>query len=264
MPAAGRLVDDSDNRAGGSPVAVLSYNFWRDRFAADPAAVGQTMRINNLLFTVVGVTPPEFFGVKPGSAPAIYAPMANRPSLARNYGNEHDTTFVSPRFYWVNIMGRLRPGISLARAQAELATRFHQFVLASATNSAERATLPGLWLEEGASGVDSLRRQYSRPLFVLMAMVAFILAIACANIANLLLARAAARRREIAVRLSLGASRLRVMRQLLTESVILALPGGVLGLGVAAAGIRFLIWLLAGGREDFLLNLATRRWPRGL
>jgi macrolide transport system ATP-binding/permease protein len=254
VPAAGRLIEDSDNPAGGSQVAVLSYNYWRGRFAADPAAVGQSIRINNLPFTVVGVAPPEFSGVKPGSAPILYVPIRNRPSLARNYGNEHDTMFISSRFYWVNIMGRLRPGITRTRAQAELAAKFHQFALASATGENERASLPELWLEEGASGVDSLRRQYSKPLFVLMTMVAFILAIACANIASLLLARATARRREIAVRLSLGASRLRVLRQLLTESVMLALTGGILGLGVAAAGIRFLLWLLAGARDDFSLH----------
>ena len=152
------------------------------------------------------------------------------------------------------MMGRLRPGISLARAQAELAARFHQFALDSAANGTERASLPELWLEEGGSGVDSLRRQYSKPLFVLMAMAALILAIACANIANMLLARGAARRREVAVRLSLGASRARVMRQLLTESVLLALTGGLFGVGVAAGGIRFLIWLLAVGRDDFSLH----------
>ena len=184
----------------------------------------------------------------------IYVPMTNRPALARNYGNEHDTMFIDSHFYWVDIMGRLRPGITLARAQTELAAQFHQFDLASAANDKERADLPALWVEEGGSGVDSLRRQYSKPLFVLMTMVAFILAIACANIANLLLARATARRREIAVRLSLGASRRRVLRQLLTESVMLALPGGILGLGVAAAGIRFLIWLLGSGREEFRLQ----------
>ncbi len=254
VPAAGRLIADSDNVAGASQVAVLSYNYWRDRFAGDPAAIGQTVSINNNLFTIAGVAAPEFFGVTPGSAPVLYIPIVNRPLLARNYGNEHDTLFIDSHFYWADMMGRLRPGVTLARAQTELAARFHQFALASATNDEERTDLPALWLEEGGSGVDSLRRQYSKPLFVLMTMVAFILAIACANIANLLLARAAARRREIAVRLSLGASRFRVLRQLLTESVLLALPGGILGLGIAAAGIRFLIWLLAGGSEDFSLH----------
>jgi len=254
VPAAGRLIGDNDNRTGASQVAVLSYSYWSGRFGGDSAAIGQTISINNIPFTITGVAAPEFFGVTPGSAPVLYIPIVNRPSLARNYGNEHDTMFTDAHFYWADMMGRLRPGVTLAQAQAELAARFHQFELASASNDRERADLPALWLEEGGSGVDSLRRRYSKPLFVLMAMVAFILTIACANVANLLLARASARRREMAVRLSLGAGRLRVMRQLLTESLLLALPGGVLGLCVAAAGIRFLIWLLSGGDQDFSLH----------
>jgi macrolide transport system ATP-binding/permease protein len=254
VPVAGRLLGDSDDVAGASQVAVLSYNYWRDRFAADPAAIGQTVRINETPFTIAGVAAPEFFGVVPGSAPAIYVPMRNRPSLARNYGSEHDTMFSDTHFYWADIMGRLRPGLTPERAQVELAARFRQFALASAANDRERADLPTLWVEEGGSGVDSLRRQYSKPLLVLMTMVAIILAIACANIANLLLARANSRRREIAVRLSLGASRGRVLRQLLTESLMLAFTGGILGLGVATAGTHFLLWLLASGREHFSIH----------
>ena len=221
------------------------------------AAVGRTIRIGRLPFTICGVAAPEFFGLAPGSAPALYIPIGTRPPLTADSvatPGEKISMFSDPHYYWADMMGRLRPGVTLARAEAETATRFRQFVIASGAG-ANRADLPSLWLEEGGSGLDSLRRQYSKPLFVLMSMVVFILAIACANIANLLLARAAGRRREMALRLSLGASRGRVVRQLLTESLLLALPGGLLGLGVAAAGTRSLFWLLAGGGSaDFQLR----------
>ena len=251
-PAAGRLLADSDNLAASSQVAVISFDYWRSRFNADPSAIGQTVKLNNIPFTITGVSPPEFYGVSAGSAPLVYIPMFNR--LALFSGGEDKAMFIDPHNYWVDIMGRLRPGVSLARAEAELSEPFHQYVLASAANDRERSNLPVLWVQEGGSGVDSLRRSFSKPLLVLMTMVALILAIACANIANLLLSRSAARRREIAVRLSLGASRLRVLRQLLTESLMLSVPGAILGLGVAALGIRFLLSLLSGGRDEMSLR----------
>ena len=259
-PAAGRLIAPEDDRPGAPPVAVISYGYSQRRFGGPANAAGQSILLNNLPFTVAGVTPPEFFGADPAVAPDVYLPihMLEYLGTGRQFGFRREDYF-EPHYYWIQLMGRLRPGVTLAQAQAALAPEFQRWVAATATNDEERASLPELVLKEGAGGLSTLRRRYSKPLYVLMAMVGLILALACANVANLLLARAASRRREIALRLSVGAGRWRLIRQLLTESVMLASTGGVLGILFAIWGMRFLTLLLANGRADFTLR-AELNW----
>jgi len=255
-PAAGRLISSEDDHPGAAPVAVISFATSQNRFGGPPNAIGQSILVDNVPFTVIGVVPPEFFGVDPAAAPDLYLPLHTNVLLD---GARAARLYSDGNFYWIEMMGRLRPGVSMAQAQAALAPRFHQWVGATASTEGERANLPALMLNPGSEGLGSLRRQYSKPLYVLLAMVGLILVITCANIANLLLARAAARRREMAVRLSLGAGRLRIVRQLLTESVMLASLGGAFGVLFAIWGVRSLTFLLSHGQENFTLH-AELNW----
>ncbi len=255
-PSAGRLIAPDDDRAGAPSIAVISFALSQKRFGGPENAAGQSILIDSLPFTVIGVAPPEFFGADPDSPPDIYVPFhANVLLEARDYSAE---TYFDPMYDWVVPMAKLRPGVSAMQAQAALAGPFHEW---ARTADAKRRPedVPTLVVREGSGGLDGLRRRYSKPLYILLTLVGLILSIACANIANLLLARAAARKREIALRLSLGAGRFRIVRQLLTESVLLAVLGGALGVAFAIWGIRFLTLLLANGQENFTLR-AELNW----
>ncbi|HYL76392.1 MAG TPA: ABC transporter permease [Bryobacteraceae bacterium] len=259
VPAAGRLLGPDDDRAGAPPVVVINFALSQRRFAGPGNAVGQPILINNIPFTVAGVAPPEFFGTDLDLVPDFYLPMHSNLLLdAANLYSAPAGRYMDTTVDWVDIMARLRPGVNLAQAQATLAPQFAQYESANPTKRG-RDDLPKLVMKEGGAGIDALRRRYSKPLYLLMTMVGLILAIACANIANLQLARASARRREIAVRLSMGAGRGRVIRQLLTESVLLALLGGAAGVGFGVWGSRLLTILLASGRENFTLG-ANLNW----
>jgi macrolide transport system ATP-binding/permease protein len=248
--ASGRLIGPDDDRAGAPAVAVISYGLSEARFGGAANAPGQSILLDSIPFTVVGVTPPEFFGADPNALPAVYVPIHT--NLLLQAGNKYaraSERYTDPNYDWIVPMARLRPGVTAAQAQAALGPAFSAWK-ASTDTKRPKADLPTLVVRESAGGLDGLARTYSRPLFLLIGLVGLILAIACANIANLLLARASARTREMAVRLSMGAGRPRVIRQLLTESLLLSGIGGALGVGFAVWGIRFLTLLLLNGRGD--------------
>lgn len=250
-PAAGRLIGEDDDRAGAPGTAVVSFALSRRRFGGPANALGQSIQINNLPFTVVGVAPPEFFGADLDRPPDVYVPMHANVLLEPAIFTP--AIYANSRYDWVVPMARLRPGVTAKQAQAALAGPFSEW---GRGVNIERSPedVPTLVVREGARGLDGLRRQYTKPLYILLTLVGLILAIACANIANLLLARSTARKREIALRLGLGAGRFRIVRQLLTESVLLAGIGGLLGVAFAFWGIQFLTLLLANGRENFTLG----------
>ena len=259
-PTAGRLLTVDDERDGGH-AAVISYAYWTRRFGRDPSVVGRPISINGMPFSIVGVTSPPFFGLDPGRSPDVWVPMINTPALAPwgYWPKNRAAPMVDPSYWWVEVGARLKPGYSDQQAAATLDPMFQQFVFGALPDT-NRTTPPHLGLESGARGVDSLAQWYRDPLLLLMGLVAVVLLIACANVAVLLLARAMNRRGEFALRLSLGAARGRLVRQVLTESLLFACIGGVLGVLSARWAANALLLLMPAGQRpliDTALDMPT-------
>ena len=249
-PEVGRLLTRSDDVRGCPAVVVLGHGFWKSEFGGAPSAVGKMITLDRKPHVIVGVTPQSFFGVSVGESPQIYAPLCLRPGL-----DARSTWFLY-------VMGRPKPGVT----STQLATR-----VAALAPAVYAATIPERWavadkanyvtrklgVRPAPNGLSSVRLEYQKALNVLMAVVALVLLIACANVANLLLARAAVRGREMAIRLAIGAARRRLVRQLLTESVLLAGLGALAGALFARWGSALLVRSLSSGQSQVSLDLAV-------
>jgi len=255
------IVPDDDRAPGESPVCVISHNYWRLRFASDPSVVGKTIHLGGAPFTIIGVTQPEFFGLEVGSSLDISVPIMMQQQVMPGIGSFVDETYGYSGYF--RVMGRLQPGVTIPQAQASLSALYQQICAEVASRvGAKKGGAQNKWLERrlvfepGGQGLSELRRQFSRQLLALMIVVALTLLVACANVAGLLLARAVARRKEIGIRLALGAGRLRLIRQLLTESVLLSSIGGLLGLLFASWGASLLLPFLSQGEIPSHLDLS--------
>ena len=249
------LTSDDDLTPGGHPVVVASHSWWQRRFAGDPSVIGNTITIDKTSYTIIGVAPREFFGTTVGESPDIWVPLAMEEQLPPGWKGLNERMFQS-----LYLIGRLKPGVGVEQASAEANLLFKQLLLeySGPQPSAERLQdiqQARIELTPAGRGLSELRKEFSLPLKILMIVVGVVLLIACANIANLLMARATARQQEFTVRVALGASPARIGRQLLTESLLLALLGGAAGILLGSWGSSALVSMVSTGSQALPLNV---------
>jgi predicted permease len=255
---AGRTIGPEDDRnPNGHPVAVLSFNYWKRRFGSDPGALGRTIALSGTPFTIIGIAPREFFGLEVGREADIFVPVMMQPAVMPASENLLSSPILQSG--WLTPFGRLKAEFTPAQASAALAALdvLQPLMTKPSRPGEEPQRIPEkLGLTPAATGLSALRQQFSQPLFVLMSIVGVVLLIACANVASLVLSRAASRQPEFSMRLALGAGRGRLVRQLLVESVVLAIAGGLCGLALARWATSALLTFLSSGRTPIVLDLA--------
>ncbi len=259
-PFAGRMFTADDDHPGAAPTVVLSYRAWQQHYGGDPSVVGSSFMVDGQPFTVVGITPPGFYGARlREDPPDVYIPISFEPQITQKSSMLHLDTQ-----YWLYLIGRMKPGVQAAPVQAQINTELHQWLLSVQDKLDPRARqeIPKQYMKlgPGGDGVTDLRDQYRSGLYMLIAASVLVLLIACANLANLLLARGTARRQQTAIRLALGATRRKLIRTLLTESVLLACIGGAAGVALAYWGTRAIL-LVAFRGSDFVPINASPSWP---
>ncbi len=256
----GRALEPSDDRPGAAPIAMMSYRLWQNRYGSDPGIVGASFNINSKPVTIVGITPPGFFGDQlRNNPPDIWIPLAQEPLL------KGESSFLEQKgAHWLYIIGRVVPGANLQTIAARLNVELQQWLQAHSAEAEaeERPQMPRqvIRLAPGGAGVANMRAVYAKGLLLLMAAAILVLLVACANIANLSLARGLARRRQTSVRLALGAPRTRLIRQVLTESIVLAALGGTMGIAVAYGGSQLLLHFAFAGENHVPIHAAPS-WP---
>jgi predicted permease len=241
-PYAGRVLTPQDDRKGAEPVAIMSYRTWQQKYGQDPSVVGASFTMNGQPFTIVGITPPGFFGDRLQNTPAFWIPLSDEPLI-----NGSSSILDFPQQDWLDVIGRIAPGADVKSIEAHMQLELQQWLLSplAKLQPGELAVVPKqtLHLSPGGAGVQMMRDEYESGLHLLMWVSAFVLLIACANVANLMLVRATTRKQQTSIRAALGAPRARQIRLVLTESTVLALLGGIAGVGLAFAGTRLILHL---------------------